>query len=30
MPVHEKTVRLGEDWVKPGKMVSTSSAFLIG
>jgi ABC-type oligopeptide transport system substrate-binding subunit len=25
MPVHEKTVRLGEDWVKPGKMVSNGA-----
>jgi oligopeptide transport system substrate-binding protein len=25
MPVHEKTVRLGEAWVKPGKMVSNGA-----
>jgi oligopeptide transport system substrate-binding protein len=28
MPVHEKTVRLGEDWVKPGKMVSNGAYVL--
>jgi oligopeptide transport system substrate-binding protein len=28
MPVHEKTVRLGEDWVKPGKMVSNGAYML--
>ena len=28
MPVHEKTVRLGEDWVKPGKMVSNGPYML--
>jgi oligopeptide transport system substrate-binding protein len=28
MPVHEKTVRLGEDWVRPGKMVSNGAYVL--
>jgi oligopeptide transport system substrate-binding protein len=28
MPVHEKTVRLGEDWVRPGKMVSNGAYML--
>jgi ABC-type oligopeptide transport system substrate-binding subunit len=28
MPVHEKTVRLGEDWVKPGRMVSNGAYML--
>jgi oligopeptide transport system substrate-binding protein len=28
MPVHEKTVRLGEDWLKPGKMVSNGAYML--
>jgi oligopeptide transport system substrate-binding protein len=28
MPVHEKSVRLGEDWVKPGKMVSNGAYML--
>jgi oligopeptide transport system substrate-binding protein len=28
MPVHEKTVRLGGDWVKPGKMVSNGAYML--
>jgi len=28
MPVREKTVRLGEDWVKPGKMVSNGAYML--
>jgi ABC-type oligopeptide transport system substrate-binding subunit len=28
MPVHEKTVRLGEDWVKPGKMMSNGPYML--
>jgi hypothetical protein len=28
MPVHEKTVRLGEDWARPGKIVS-NSAYMI-
>ena len=28
MPVHEKTVRLGDDWVKPGKMVSNGAYML--
>jgi ABC-type oligopeptide transport system substrate-binding subunit len=28
MPVHEKTVRLGEDWVKPGNMVSNGAYML--
>jgi ABC-type oligopeptide transport system substrate-binding subunit len=28
MPVHEKAVRLGEDWVKPGKMVSNGAYML--
>jgi ABC-type oligopeptide transport system substrate-binding subunit len=28
MPVHEKTVRLGADWVKPGKMVSNGAYVL--
>jgi ABC-type oligopeptide transport system substrate-binding subunit len=28
MPVHEKTVRLGADWVKPGKMVSNGAYML--
>jgi ABC-type oligopeptide transport system substrate-binding subunit len=28
MPVHQKTVRLGEDWVKPGKMVSNGAYML--
>jgi ABC-type oligopeptide transport system substrate-binding subunit len=25
VPLHEKTVRLGEDWVKPGRMVSNGA-----
>jgi oligopeptide transport system substrate-binding protein len=28
MPVHEKTVRLGEDWVKPGRIVSNGAYIL--
>jgi ABC-type oligopeptide transport system substrate-binding subunit len=28
MPVHEKTVRLGEDWGKPGRMVSNGAYML--
>ena len=28
MPVHEKTVRLGADWVKPGRMVSNGAYVL--
>jgi ABC-type oligopeptide transport system substrate-binding subunit len=28
MPVHEKTVRLGEDWVRPGRMVSNGAYML--
>jgi oligopeptide transport system substrate-binding protein len=28
MPVHEKTVRLGEDWARPGKMVSNGAYML--
>jgi oligopeptide transport system substrate-binding protein len=28
MPLHEKTVRLGEDWVKPGKIVSNGAYML--
>jgi oligopeptide transport system substrate-binding protein len=28
MPVHEKTVRLSEDWVKPGRMVSNGAYML--
>jgi oligopeptide transport system substrate-binding protein len=28
MPVHEKTVLLGEDWAKPGKMVSNGAYVL--
>jgi ABC-type oligopeptide transport system substrate-binding subunit len=28
MPVHEKTVRLGTDWVKPGKIVSNGAYML--
>jgi oligopeptide transport system substrate-binding protein len=28
MPVHEKTVRLGEDWAKPGRMVSNGAYML--
>jgi oligopeptide transport system substrate-binding protein len=28
MPVHEKTVRLGEDWVKAGRMVSNGAYML--
>jgi ABC-type oligopeptide transport system substrate-binding subunit len=28
MPVHEKTVRLGEDWLKPGRMVSNGAYML--
>jgi oligopeptide transport system substrate-binding protein len=28
MPVHEKTVRLGEDWIRPGKMVSNGAYML--
>jgi ABC-type oligopeptide transport system substrate-binding subunit len=28
VPLHEKTVRLGEDWVKPGKMVSNGAYML--
>jgi oligopeptide transport system substrate-binding protein len=28
MPVHEETVRRGEDWVKPGKMVSNGAYVL--
>jgi ABC-type oligopeptide transport system substrate-binding subunit len=28
VPVHEKTVRLGEDWVKPGRMVSNGAYML--
>jgi ABC-type oligopeptide transport system substrate-binding subunit len=28
MPVHEKSVRLSEDWVKPGKMVSNGAYML--
>ena len=28
MPVHEKTARLGEDWAKPGRMVSNGAYML--
>jgi oligopeptide transport system substrate-binding protein len=28
VPLHEKTVRLGEDWVKPGRMVSNGAYML--
>jgi ABC-type oligopeptide transport system substrate-binding subunit len=28
MPVHEKTVRFGEDWVRPGKIVSNGAYML--
>jgi oligopeptide transport system substrate-binding protein len=28
MPVHEKTVRLGEDWVKAGRIVSNGAYIL--